>query len=409
MAVDFQDTAQEQAFRAECAAWLADTAPTFASADDTVGLFGDDDSAGSDYLARARDWQAAKFDAGYAAITWPEQYGGRDGTPMQSIIFGQEQARYNLPTGPYIIGLGMIAPTIRACGTEAQKDRYLVKMQRGEEIWCQLFSEPGAGSDVASLSTSAVRDGDEWVISGQKVWTSGAQYSDFGEIICRTDPDAPKHRGITAFVVDMRAPGVTVQPLRQMTGGASFNEVFFDEVRVPADNMLGELNKGWSVAITTLMNERVAIGSGGGLGGGSSRMIEMAKARGLSENPVIRQRIAQLHILTRIQRYNGWRTLTAVSKGAVPGPEGSIGKLFGGNVLTLMAELMTEMASASAIADCGDGYFDWNQLCLGNPGMHLAGGTDEVMKNIIGERVLGLPGEPRVDKDVAWKELPKSA
>lgn len=241
------------------------------------------------------------------------------------------------------------------------------------------------------------------------MWTSGAQYSDFGEVICRTEPDAPKHRGITAFIVDMKAPGVSVRPLRQMTGGASFNEVFFDEVRVPAANMLGELNQGWGVAITTLMNERVAIGSGGGLGGSSSRFVELARTRGLDADPAIRQQIAQLHVLTRIQKFNGWRTLTAVSKGGVPGPEGSIGKLFGGEALTLMGELAMALAGASAIADTGDGLFDWNQIVLGNPGMHLAGGTDEVLKNIIGERVLGLPGEPRADKDVAWKDLPKGA
>ena len=407
--MDFQDSPEEAAFRAECAGWLAENAPAKVTGEGPASLFGEEAESGTEdaYIRRAKAWQAAKFDAGYAAITWPKEFGGREGTPMQSIIFNQEQSHYDVPTTPYIIGLGMVAPTIRTHGTPAQRERYLEKMLRGEEIWCQLFSEPGAGSDVASLSTLAVRDGDEYVLTGQKVWTSGAQYSDFGEIICRTEADAPKHRGITAFIVDMKAPGVTVRPLRQMTGGASFNEVFFDEVRVPADQMLGELNKGWGVAITTLMNERVTIGSGGGAGGSSARFVDLARRRGLAGDANVRQRIAQLHIHTRIPKYNGWRTLTAVSNGGVPGPEGSIGKLFGGETLTLIAELSMQLVGASGIADAGDGLFDWNQIVLGNPGMHLAGGTDEVMKNIIGERVLGLPGEPRVDKDVAWKDIPK--
>src|SRR5437899_727767 len=207
---------------------------------------------------------------------WEPEFGGRNGTTTQQIIFSQEEARYDVPTAVFVIGLGMIAPTLRACGTDAQQHRYLTKLLRGEEIWSQLFSEPGAGSDVASLSMTATRDGDEWLINGQKVWTSGAQYSDFGEIICRTNPEAEKHKGITAFIVDMKAPGVTIKPLKQMNGGAGFNEVFFDNVRVPNDQVLGDVHEGWTVAITTLMNERVAIGSGGGGGrGGVSSVIDL--------------------------------------------------------------------------------------------------------------------------------------
>lgn len=406
--MDFNDTPEEAAWREKCRSWLAENAPQRSAEQGSVALFGeirDDES----YIARAKEWQAKKFDAGFAAITWPECYGGQNGTQMQRIIFVQEESRYDVPIEPFLIGLGMVAPTIYACGTPEQKDRYLVKMLRGEEIWSQLFSEPGAGSDVASLSMSAVLDGDEWVLNGQKVWTSGAQYSDFGEIICRTDPDVPKHRGITAFIIPINAPGVTVRPLRQMTGGASFNEVFFEDLRVPAGNVLGEVNKGWSVAITTLMNERVAIGAGGGIGGGITRILDLARRQGRADDPIIRQKIARLYALQRVQRFNGMRTLTAVSKGAMPGPEGSIGKLLSTRALRALSDLFMDLVGPEGTADTGNGLYDYNQVLLGTPGMRLAGGTDEVMRNIIGERVLGLAGEPRVDKELSWKEVPKSA
>ena len=235
----------------------------------------------------------------------------------------------------------------------AQKHRYLTKLLRGEEIWSQLFSEPGAGSDVASLVDHATRDGDEWVINGQKVWTSGAQYSDYGEIVCRTNPDAEKHKGITAFIVDMRAPGVTIKPLKQMNGGSGFNEVFFDDVRVPHENVLGDVNEGWTVAITTLMNERVAIGSGGGGGGGGGMhhsIIALAQQRGVNDDPRVRQQLADLYTKSRIQKFLSMRTLTAATKGKMPGPEGSIGKLLGGRMMTEMGELTMAIAGAEPIA-----------------------------------------------------------
>ena len=322
---------------------------------------------------------------------------------MQQMIFGQEEARFNVPNAVYVIGLGMIAPTLRACGTAEQQQRYLTKLLRGEEIWSQLFSEPGAGSDVASLATSAVRDGDEWILNGQKVWTSGAQYSDFGEIICRTNPEAEKHKGITAFIVDMKTPGITIKPLKQMNGGASFNEVFFDDVRVPHENVLGDVNEGWTVAITTLMNERVAIGAGGGTRGTVQDVIDLARQRGMNTDARVRQQLADLYTKTRIQRFLSMRTLTAASKGKMPGPEGSVGKLFGARITTQLGELAVSLAGADAVA--GDTHLA--QTLLMAPASHIAGGSDEVMKNILGERVLGLPGEPRPDKGVAWKDVPR--
>ncbi len=399
--MDFNDSPEEAAWRKECRAWLDEHAPKVAGARPERDL----EIGGGDYLDRARRWQAMKFDAGFARITWEPEYGGRNGTTMQQVIFGQEESRHPVPNEAFIIGLGMIAPTLRAVGTDAQQQRYLTKLLRGEEIWCQLFSEPGAGSDVASLAMTATRDGDEWILNGQKVWTSGAQYCDFGEIICRTNPDAEKHKGITAFIVDMKTPGITIKPLKQMNGGATFNEVFFDNARVPHDFVLGDVNEGWSVAITTLMNERVAIGSGGGGAGRGTvhDVIELAQRRGKNTDARVRQQLADLYTRTRIQKFLSMRTLTAASKGKVPGPEGSIGKLFGGRIMTQLGELTVALAGPDAIA--GEPRFA--QTLLAAPAGHIAGGSDEVMMNIIGERVLGLPGEPRPDKGVAWREVPR--
>ncbi|MDQ1520677.1 MAG: hypothetical protein QOI55_1750 [Actinomycetota bacterium] len=406
LGVDFNDTEEEAAWRAECRAWVDEHAPEVAA----VGTRDDARAGSARYLERAKTWQALKFDAGLAKITWEPEFGGRNGTTMQQIIFNQEEARHPVPADAFVIGLGMIAPTLRSVGTDAQKSRYLTKLLRGEEVWCQMFSEPGAGSDVASLSMMAARDGDEWRITGQKVWTSGAQYSDFGEIICRTDVDAEKHRGITAFIVDMKAPGVTIKPLKQMNGGASFNEVFFDDVRVPHDHVLGDVDQGWSVAITTLMNERVAIGSGGGGGMRTSvpDLISLARRHGRNEDPIVRQRLADLYIRSRIQRFLGMRSLTAASQGRMPGPEGSIGKLSGARLATALGEMAVALVGMGATAQADHDY-DWHDALLVAPAAHIAGGSDEVMKNIIGERVLDLPGEPRVDKGVAWREVPRSA
>jgi acyl-CoA dehydrogenase len=403
--MDFNDSAEEAAWRAEFRTWLDEHAPSVTGADpESIG-----EAGGAEYLARARMWQAMKFDAGLAKITWEPEFGGRNGTSMQQVIYNQEEVKHRVPGDAFVIGLGMIAPTLRTCGTDAQRERYLTKLLRGEEIWCQLFSEPGAGSDVASLSTSATRDGDEWVINGQKVWTSGAQFSEYGEIICRTAPDAEKHKGITAFIVDMNAPGVTIKPLKQMNGGAGFNEVFFDDVRVPHENVLGDVNEGWTVAITTLMNERVAIGSGGGGGGGRrggvTELINFARQQGVGDDPLVRQRLADVYSKQRIQRFLSMRTLTAASQGKVPGPEGSIGKLFGAQVMTEMGDLALEIAGVAGIAGGVDDVYRWHEPLLSAPAIHIAGGSDEVMKNIIGERVLGLPGEPRPDKGVPWKDV----
>jgi acyl-CoA dehydrogenase len=291
----------------------------------------------------------------------------------------------------------MVAPTILAHATEEVKTAYLRAMYRGDIVACQLFSEPGSGSDLASLQTRAVRDGDEWIVNGQKVWTSGAQFSDIGEIICRTDPDAPKHRGLTGFVVDMHASGVEVRPLRQITGGASFNEVFFTDVRIPDSHRLGEVNGGWTVALTTLMNERAAIGGGGGGVGlpTSTRLVELARTMGRSGDPLVRQQLAEVIVNEQVARYTNLRAVAKLAVGQLPGPEMSLAKLSLTANMVRTCELLASVLGPALVADTGAwGTYAWSDYLLGVPGMRIAGGSDEVLRNILGERVLGLPKEP---------------
>jgi alkylation response protein AidB-like acyl-CoA dehydrogenase len=367
---------------------------------DKVGLFAEKDREQEQAeVEESKKWRQAVFDAGFGWLTGPSRYGGRELPSSYERRWQTLQAQYDVPSGsPFGIGLGMVAPTILAHATDPVKERYLRPLYRGEIVACQLFSEPAAGSDLASVQTKAQRDGDEWLITGQKVWTSGAQYSDIGEIICRTDPDAPKHKGLTGFVVDMHAPGVEVRPLRQMTGGASFNEVFFVDVRVPDDHRLGDVNEGWTVALTTLMNERAAIG-GGGAGGavGPARLIELLQHLGKDKDPILRQQIADIWINANVARYTNLRAMEKIKAGQLPGPEMSIAKLTLTNNLRRICDLVSLALGPKLIADSGEwGTFAWAELVLGVPGMRVAGGTDEVMHNIIGERVLGLPKEPPV-------------
>ena len=377
------------------------TAETFVwgRGSDDVSLFPertpDEDRAN---LAKARAWAQSVYDAGFGWITGPVEYGGRGLTKEHQRAWSACAAQFATPSlSIYGIGLGMVAPTILDHATEEVKQAYLRKMWRGDIVGCQLFSEPSSGSDLASLQTRAVRDGDEWVLNGQKVWTSGAQVADIGEIICRTDPDLPKHRGLTGFVVDMHAPGVEVRPLRQMTGGASFNEVFFTDVRVPDSHRLGEVNGGWTVALTTLMNERAAIGGGeGGVGlPTSERLIEVARATGKQDDPLVRQQLAAIVINDRVAAYTNQRAMAKIAAGQLPGPEMSLAKLSLTANMVRTYEALSSMLGLSLVADTGAwGTFAWNQYLLGVPGMRIAGGSDEVMRNIIGERVLGLPKEP---------------
>ena len=349
-------------------------------------------------LAVAREWAQTVYDAGFGWISGPPAYGGRGLPRDYQRIYNDVARDYATPSmSAYGIGLGMVAPTILAHATEEVKQAYLAKMHRGDIVACQLFSEPGSGSDLASLQSRAVKDGDEWIVNGQKVWTSGAQFSDIGEVICRTDPDLPKHRGLTGFVVDMHAPGVEVRPLRQMTGGASFNEVFFTDVRIPDTHRLGDVNGGWTVALTTLMNERAAIGGGGGGLGlpTTTRIIEMVRALGRSGDPLIRQQLASVIINERVASYTNLRAMAKIAVGQLPGPEMSLAKLSLTANMTRTSDLVSSVIGPALVADTGTwGTYAWSEFVLGAPGLRIAGGTDEVLRNIIGERVLGLPKEP---------------
>jgi alkylation response protein AidB-like acyl-CoA dehydrogenase len=408
----------EDAFREEVVAFLdANATPrgeekfVWGEGSDQVALF-DEKSRDAELrqLEEAKAWRAKRWDAGLAWIFGPPELGGRGLPASYDRLYSTLESRYEIPNQSFFgIGLGMVAPTILAHATDEVKQQYLPAMYRGDLVGCQLFSEPGAGSDLASLQTRAVRDGDEWLISGQKVWTSGAQYSDIGEVICRTDPDQPKHKGLTGFVVDMHAPGVEVRPLRQMTGGASFNEVFFSDVRVPDDHRLGDVNQGWTVALTTLMNERAAIGAGGAGGSGmvsTTRLTELLNHYGSASDPVLRQELMDLHVHLTVARLTNQRALDKIKAGQAPGPELTTAKLALTQNMTRAAEFVAHVLGPRLTADTGEwGTYSWNQFVLGTPGMRIAGGSDEVLRNIISERVLGLPKDPGIDSKTAFRDL----
>ena len=394
------ESADEAAFRNRVRAWLADNAPT-SSPDGTPAR------AGASAVESAQDFQARLFDAGLAGLTWPTEYGGQGLDNRYRRIFEEEAAAYALPTGIFLIGLGMCGPTILEHGTPEQKRRYIPPMLRGDEIWCQLFSEPGAGSDVAGLQSRAQPTETGWLLNGQKVWTSGAHYCDFGIVIARTDPEQPKHRGITMFIVDMAADGVTIRPLRQITGDANFNEVFFEDVHIPAKNLVGQVNDGWRASITTLMNERVSIGSSGGDRDPIEPFVEAVADRGLTDDPVVRDELADLYVRQRVQRYLGMRLKESLRAGVSPGPLGSVAKLNGSTIAEQSSALGVELAGLDGVAwEPGEAGGDrWARGVLSAPGSVIAGGTSDIQRNIIGERVLGLPKEPQVDRDVPFREI----
>lgn len=380
---------------------------------DDVGLFEEHDhDSEARIIEAAKRWRATRFDHGFGWIFGPEAFGGRGLPAAYDRAYMSLESNYETPDmSIFGISLGMVAPTILAHATPETQQRYLRDLYRGDQVGCQLFSEPGAGSDLAGLQTKAERDGDEWRITGQKVWTSGAQFADIGEIICRTDPELPKHKGLTGFVVDMRAPGVTVRPLRQMTGGASFNEVFFDEVRVPDSHRLGDVNAGWGVALTTLMNERASIGAGG-VGGGGQGLLAPERLRalldhfGLRDDPVIRDEVATVWSHFQVAKLTNQRALDKIKAGGLPGPEMSTAKLALTNNLTRLASLMATVLGPRVTADSGEwGTYAWTQMLLGVPGLRVAGGTDEIMRNIVAERVLGLPKDPGIDSKTPFKDL----
>jgi alkylation response protein AidB-like acyl-CoA dehydrogenase len=400
--MDFDESPEDLAFRAEVCEWLA-RQEVVGQVRNFNGLTPDDDL---DWVAVAKVWQQFLADEGWACITWPVEHGGRGGTATQAAIFAEEAARVGAFGATFAVGISMAGPTIIAHGTEEQKRRYLRPTLRGDEIWCQLFSEPGAGSDLAGLSTRAVRDGEEWVVDGQKVWTSGAHFSDWGILLTRTDPDQPKHRGITYFLLDMRTPGIEIRPLRQITGTAHFNEVFLTGVRIPHANVLGEVNGGWSVAMTTLANERTFMG-GHTRALGYRDLFALAHANDVADDPIVRQGLAASFTRAELARYLNLRTRTMSARGLPPGPEVSVAKLAAAWNLKRNAELALSIEGAAGMLMDGDAPSGgaWQLSFLGAPAIRIAGGSDEIQRNVIGERVLGLPVEPRVDKGIPFREL----
>ncbi len=409
--MDFNDTPEEAAYRAQARAWLEANAPKQSDAGSAEDML-----EGGGGMAASKAWQARKAAAGYAQITWPREWGGPGGVPMQQVIFSQEEAKYAVPGNPFTIGLGMCVPTLMTFADEETKARFGGPALRGEEIWCQLFSEPSGGSDVAAARTKAVRATDgsgDWILDGQKVWTTGAQFSDYGIVICRTDPDAPKHKGMTMFWIDMHDPGIEVRPIHQMSGGSGFNEVFFTGVRVSDSQRLGAVGDGWKVSLVTLMNERLAVGGSSGAGWAEF----MAAAKGLTgldggpalKDQALREKLADWYVQAEGLKHTRNRTMTALSRGQTPGPESSIGKVVAATQMQDLANAAVEMLDQygiindPALAPLGAGF---HASLMSAPGLRIAGGTDEILKNIIAERVLGLPGDIRVDKDVAFKDLP---
>jgi len=407
--MDFDDTIEEASWRAECNEFLAAHAslkPQKADLGQSFWAKVRSPEEEREYGDRCRHWQRTKFDAGWAGLTWPVEFGGRGLTSHFAGIFAEEESRYDLPQGQFAQSIGMAGPTIIVHGTEAQKSRYLSPMLTGEETWCQLFSEPGAGSDLAGLRTSGVVDGDEIVVNGQKVWTSNARESAHGMLLVRTDVDQPKHRGITYLVVDMSSPGIDIRPLKQPTGRSEFNEVFLDDVRVPIDNVIGDINAGWGPILSTLTNERTGIGGQSGM---MSEVFELARSYGVAGDPVIRQELVRLYSIAETIRFLGFRVRTAASRGELPGPESSVLKLANSQRLELMGNLTMEIMGAAATLyddDARMGGFWQNFSFLGQWMSRIGGGTDEVQRNIIGESVLGLPQEPRPDKGIPFRDIP---
>jgi alkylation response protein AidB-like acyl-CoA dehydrogenase len=397
--VDLNDTPEQAEYRAKVRAWLeehASEAPVLRG----EGAIEDEDEA----IAAHRAWQRKLAEGGFVGVTWPKEYGGHSLGPLEQVIVNQEINRAGLPGILDAIGVGMLGPTIIAHGTEEQKQRYLAPMLHADEVWCQLFSEPAAGSDLAGIQSRAVKQNDgTWKLSGQKVWTTNAQFAAFGLLLARTDPDVPKHKGLTMFVVPMDAEGVTVRGLRQITGDAEFNEVFFDDVKLDEDMVVGPVDGGWGTALTTLMFERLTIGGGSeGMGYRADRFARAIAADSVAaRDPEVRHRFGELATDLLALRFTGYRLLTALQRGQIPGPEAGMGKVTVVNAAIAAGDLIADVLGPDAL----DEDDEWSYLISFLPGLKSAGGSEEILRNTVGERVLGLPPEPRLDKGVPFSEL----
>jgi len=407
--MDFEDSPDEAVFRAEVREFLGAHAKPKAGDESDWSRNGasTDPEIAEDYRQRCRAWQRTLFDNGWAGIAWPKAFGGRGGNAAQQIIFNQELAKYDATSGFLTAALALVGPTLMAHGTPEQQQRYLGPLLSGDEAWCQLFSEPEAGSDLATLGTRAVRDGDEWVVNGQKVWNSSAQHADFGILICRTDPTVPKHDGITYFIVDMRTPGIEVRPLVQAQGVAHFNEVFFSDVRIPAANVVGKVDDGWKVTKTTMRSESSMI-SGAGQATTFVNVLATVRRCGRDTDPVIRQELAKVWSNEQILRYLSMRTQTAVMTGRKElAIHGSLLKNFFTRAFAHRATLALDCEGPEGMlsgADAeGDGF--WQYQCINQFASKIGGGTEEVHRNNLAEQALGLPREPAADLDTPWNQL----
>jgi alkylation response protein AidB-like acyl-CoA dehydrogenase len=397
--LDLNDSPDQAEYRAKVRAWLEehkDEAPVLRG----EGAIQDEEAA----IAAHRAWQRKLAEAGFVGLTWPKEYGGQGLGPLEQVISNQEIARAGVPGILDTIGVGMLGPTIIAHGTEEQKQRYLAPMLHADEVWCQLFSEPAAGSDLAGIQSRAVlQDDGSWKLNGQKVWTTNAQFASFGLLLARTDPDVPKHKGLTMFIVPMDAEGVTVRGLRQITGDAEFNEVFFDDVTLDEEFVVGPVNGGWGTALTTLMFERLTIGGGSeGMGFRADRFARaLAADDAATADPEVRQRFGELATDLLALRFTGYRILTALERGQIPGPEAGMGKVTVVTAAIAAGDLIADVLGPDAL----DEDDEWSYLISFLPGLKSAGGTEEILRNTVGERVLGLPPEPRLDKGIPFSEL----
>jgi len=411
--MDFDDTQEDAAFRAEARTWLGANAPAeFRDALERAS-FGYTEIPGHDPVRMQQAWQKKKFDAGWACVHWPREFGGRDATPIQRVIWQQEEGVYAKLSQMFLVGHGMCGPTLMTYASDADKRERLPPLASGAEIWCQLFSEPGAGSDLAGIATRAERRDGEWVVNGQKIWTSEAQHARWGLLLARSDPSLPKHKGLTMLFVRMDSPGIEVRPIRQMNEQSVFNEVYFSDVRVPDAQRLGAVNDGWRVALTTLMNERLSVGASMQTGFEElfAYCCELPTACGVAaDERHVQSRLAQFAVRASGLRYTALRGISELSKGREPGPESSIGKLVAGITMQEIAKFALDLQGASGLMCDPDGapaMGRFQAMLMRAPATRIEGGSDEILRNVIAERVLGLPPDIRADKDVPFSEIVK--
>ncbi len=393
--MDLNDTPEQASFREEVRRWLE------SHKEEAPPRSGSYES--NEYVDARRAWQRQLAENGLAGVTWPREYGGQGRGPIEQVTVNQEISRAGVPGILDVIGIGMLGPCLIAHGSEEQKSRHLGPMLHGDEVWCQMFSEPAAGSDLAAIQTRARQNDDEsWTLNGQKVWTTNAQFASYGLLLARTDPDVPKHKGLTMFIVPMNAKGVVVRGLRQISGEAEFNEVFFDDVRLEPDAVVGGVGNGWGTALTVLMFERLTIGFGSDSFGSPTRLAEaLAADPAARRDPRVRERLGHLLSEMLAVRFNGYRALTVLQRGQIPGPEAGLAKVTMVNAAIEAMDLAADVIGPEAL----DADSDWAYLISFLPGLKSAGGTEQILRNTIGERVLGLPPEPRLDKGVPFSEL----